>query len=326
MAASTFRRWLPWILKLGVSISLIGYLLGKVGVEGAWSRAQAIPLKLIASATALLVLQTVLWALRWSLVVRAMGKRFSVRHSIPITFVGLFFNQFLPASVGADVVRMWQSQRAGLPVSAAVNAVLLERVGALWAVCLLAAVTSPYWAQILGSGLAAWVFPVITLAGIGGIAVLASVARLPRRWFERRRALRGLVYLSEDARKVFFDARHVIALTAVAMLGQVMLALSVFALAEGLGAGVTLFQCFVLMPPVVVISAMPVSVAGWGVRELAMITGLGFMGVPSETALVLSVVLAALVVLISLPGGLLWLIHRKPRADGEMQPQTPVES
>jgi uncharacterized protein (TIRG00374 family) len=326
MQASTFRRWLPWILKLVVSISLIWYLLGKVGLEGAWTRAQAIPLHLIAAAAALLVLQTMLWALRWSLVVHAMGKRFPVRHSIPITFVGLFFNQFLPASVGADVVRMWQSQRAGLPVSAAVNAVLLERAGALLAVCMLAAVTSPYWAELVGSGLAAWVFPLITLAGIGGIAVLASVARLPRRWFERRRALRGLVYLSDDARKVFFDARNVIALTILAVLGQTLLATSVFALAQGLDASVTLLQCFVLMPPVVVISAMPVSVAGWGVREFVMITALGFMGVPPETALLLSVVLAALVVVISLPGGLLWVSHRKPRTMQKTEPSRTVES
>jgi uncharacterized protein (TIRG00374 family) len=325
MQASTFRRWLPWILKLGVSISLIWYLLGKVGLEGAWSRAQAIPLVMMASAAALLTLQAFLWGVRWSVVVHAMGKRFPVRHSIPITFVGLFFNQFLPASVGADAVRMWQSQRAGLPVSTAVNAVLLERAGSLLTVSMLAAVTSPYWAEILGSRLAAWVFPLITLAGIGGIAVLASVARLPRHWFERRRALRGLVYLSEDARKVFFNVRNVTALTVLAVLGQALLATSVFALAEGLGAGVTLFQCFVLMPPVVVISAMPISVAGWGVRELVMITGLGFMGVQAETALLLSVVLAALVVLISLPGGLLWLFHRTPRTMREIKANRTVE-
>lgn len=320
MQTSTLKRWLPWLLKLAVSISLIGYLLGKISLEGAWSRALAIPPRLAISATALLAAQTLVWALRWSLVVHAMGKRFPLRHSIPITFIGLFFNQFLPASLGADVVRMWQSQRAGMPVSASVNAVLLERAGTLLAACMLAAATSPYWAGILGSGLAVWVFPLVTLAGIGGIAVLASIAWLPRRWFERRRALRGLVYLSEDARKVFFNAHHAIALTALAVLGQALLAIAVFLLALGVGASITLLQCFVLMPPVVVISSLPISVAGWGVREFTMITALGFLGVQADTALLLSVVLAVLVVLVSLPGGLLVLLHRTPRAVRPTQP------
>ena len=326
MQVSTLRRWAPWILKLAVSLSLIGYLLGKVGLEGAWSRAQAIPLALVLSAAALLVVQTLIWALRWSVVVRAMGMRLPVRHSIPITFAGLFFNQFLPASVGADAVRMWQSQRAGLPVSAAVNAVLLERAGALLAVCMLAAVTSSYWADLMGSGLAAWVFPLVTLASICGIGMLASVAGLPRRWFEQQRALRGLVYLSQDARKVFLNPRNVIVLTALAVMGQALLATSVFALAAGLGIDITLLQCFVLMPPVVVISSLPVSVAGWGVRELAMITAMGYMGVPADTALLLSIVLAALVMVISLPGGLLWLRHRSPRKGEQMPPNRHAES
>lgn len=305
-----FKRWLPWLLKLVVSASLIAYLLANVSLEGAWSRAKAIPPSLVIAAAALLAFQTLIWALRWTLVVRAMGRHFSVRHSIPITFAGLFFNQFLPASIGADVVRMWQSQRAGLPISKAVNGVLLERAGTFLTVCVLAAVTSRYWAGFLNSDFAAWVFPLVSLAGIAGIAVLASIDRLPPRLFERRRFLRGLVYLSEDTRKIFLNPRHVTGLAALAVLGQVILAFAVFMLASGLGIGLSWFQCFVLMPPVVIISSLPISVAGWGVRELVMITALGFMGVDADVALLLSIILAALVMLISLPGGLMWLVHR----------------
>ena len=315
MQASTLKRWLPWLLKLAISISLIGYLLNKVGIQGAWSRAQAIPTLHVIVAAVLLAVQTVLWALRWTLVVHALGKRFPVVHSIPITFIGLFFNQFLPASLGADMVRMWQSRRAGLPVSAAVNAVLLERAGTLLAVCMLAAATSPYWAGKLGSHFAVWIFPLITLAGIGGIAVLASVDLLPRRWFERRRSLRALIYLSADTRTIFLTPRHLIGLTALAVLGQALLASTVYVLATGMGLGLSWFECFVLMPPVVLISALPISVAGWGVRELVMITALGFMGIDADAALLLSVILAALVVLISLPGGFLWLMHRTTKVE-----------
>ena len=310
MQADALKRWLPWLIKLVISVSLIGYLLTHVDLAGAWSRAPAISPFVIFATAAALAMQTIIWAVRWTFVVNAMGKHLPVRQSIPITFAGLFFNQFLPASVGADLVRMWQSQRAGLPVSAALNGVVLERAGNVLTVCVLAAATSLYWKGILNFALAVWVFPLIALCGVAAIAALASIDRLPRRWFERRRMTRGLVYLSEDTRKVFLNPHRLAGLTALAVLGQCLLAFAVYLLATGMNIGLTLFQCFVLMPPVVILSSLPISVAGWGVREVVMMTALGFMGVEADVALLLSVILAALVVVISLPGGLIWLVHR----------------
>jgi hypothetical protein len=62
-----------------------------------------------------------------------------------------------------------------------------------------------------------------------------------------------------------------------------------------------------LMPPVVLLSGLPISVGGWGVRENAMIAALATVGVGASAATVLSVQLGALVALLSLPGGALWL-------------------
>lgn len=308
MQAGIIKRWLPWLIKLAVSASLIAYLLDKVGLQGAWSRVQAISPAFIIAAAALLGSQTVVWALRWAQVIHAMGRHLPVRESIFITFVGLFVNQFLPASLGADVVRMWQSQRAGLSISPAVNSVVLERAGNVLVVCMLTAVTAPYWTGFHGSSAAVWALPALAASAVSGIAFLACLDRLPRSWQEYR-PLRGLTYLAKDTRRVFLNPGHVAGLAVLAVMGQFLLAASVFVLASGMGLGLSLAQCFILMPPVVLISSLPISVAGWGVREFVMVTALGFMGVAADAALLLSVILAVLVVLISLPGGVVWLIR-----------------
>jgi glycosyltransferase 2 family protein len=89
----------------------------------------------------------------------------------------------------------------------------------------------------------------------------------------------------------------------------IALALSVGAwcLSRAQHLDVSFVDFLMLMPPVVLLSGLPISVGGWGVRENAMIAALGTVGVGASAAMVLSVQLGALVALLSLPGGALWL-------------------
>jgi hypothetical protein len=61
-------------------------------------------------------------------------------------------------------------------------------------------------------------------------------------------------------------------------------------------------------------SMLPVSVAGWGVRELAMVSAFGYVGVPDADALLMSLCFGLLILTISLPGGLLWLVTARSTA------------
>ena len=67
-------------------------------------------------------------------------------------------------------------------------------------------------------------------------------------------------------------------------------------------------DCLVLIPPVVLVSTIPISIAGWGVREAAMITLLALVGVAEADAFVLSVLFGLLTFGLGLPGGIVWII------------------
>ena len=64
-----------------------------------------------------------------------------------------------------------------------------------------------------------------------------------------------------------------------------------------------------LMPLIVLLTILPISIAGWGVREGAMIMLLGLVGMPSEQALALSILVGIVALISGLPGGLIWLIE-----------------
>ena len=62
-----------------------------------------------------------------------------------------------------------------------------------------------------------------------------------------------------------------------------------------------------ILPPVTLIQLLPVSLAGWGVRELALVVVLSSFGVSAEIALTISLLFGLLLIVTGLPGGLIWL-------------------
>ncbi len=67
--------------------------------------------------------------------------------------------------------------------------------------------------------------------------------------------------------------------------------------------------------PALLVTTLPISIAGWGVREGAMVAAFSLVGVPVEGALVLSILFGLLILLISLPGGVVWMLSGDSRAD-----------
>ena len=87
----------------------------------------------------------------------------------------------------------------------------------------------------------------------------------------------------------------------------------VFFLALDLGAEITFWQMLVLFPPVLLITLVPFSIAGWGIREGAMITALGFVGVPPVTAFSISILFGIVMVAVGVAGGIVWLATGRQR-------------
>ena len=301
------KKWLPWALKLALSGALIWYLLHKIDLAAAIERAKTITPGMLAAAVALMLCQIVLATVRWRAVMGAIDARLPLLKTFEILYIGTFFNIALPSSVGGDAIRMWKGRRAGLSLSAAVNSVMLERFATVLGLVVLVAVTQPLLLARLHDLPGAWVFPLLTLLGFAGMVVMMLLDRLPvslHHWT----LVRGFARLAADSRKLFLTPGPALATAFVVLLAHINLALMVYVLALGLDVRVDMIDCLVLVPPVILVTTLPISIAGWGVREGAMVTAFGFVGVPAESALVMSVLYGLITVATSLPGGLIWLM------------------
>ncbi|AMN43428.1 lysylphosphatidylglycerol synthase domain-containing protein [Rhodoplanes sp. Z2-YC6860] len=96
-------------------------------------------------------------------------------------------------------------------------------------------------------------------------------------------------------------------------------------MAQGIGSGISVGDAFLLVLPVMLIATIPVSIAGWGVRESALVMAFSYAGLPAADGLVVSVLLGAVMFVTGLIGGAVWLLNFDSPAMAWRSPAPPTE-
>ena len=99
---------------------------------------------------------------------------------------------------------------------------------------------------------------------------------------------------------------------AISVATQIVGVATVWMIAQALHLPIGFSQCVAVVPVAVLVAAIPISINGWGVRESAMIAGLGLYGVPLNDALIVSLLIGFGAIVASLPGLVFWRTMARP--------------
>jgi uncharacterized membrane protein YbhN (UPF0104 family) len=234
--------------------------------------------------------------------------------TVQIALCGFFFEQVTIGFVGGDVVRLWLLRRGDVPLGRAIGALLLDRACGFASLVLLSLLGMHALLALVDESLQrviAVTLLVVLITGCVGAGVafastkLLPLSRLTAFW--QRLSPRGQPINIAVLGIVFALAgtTHLLNVLVFWMLGQ------------SLGLTVALNQWFIVVPTVLLISMLPISIGGWGVREGAMVVALHGLGIPSEEALLSSILLGLCTVTATLPGAIFWISRRKPSTGGE---------
>lgn len=314
------KTWLLFSAKILISIALIAWVFNAkdMDLESAVGRVLEMSPVMILPVIAAIMVQYVVCALRWRSVLGSIGASLRFRAALRLFYIGSFFNQVLPASVGGDAVRTYMAYRQGISLRRAINGVMLERVATVTGLVLLVAAVLPAFLPRVGAAEGAWMVPMVAIVLavlVAGILFVTTLDRLPER-FRRWRIVRGLAYLATDTRVLFFMPGPAFRALGWSAAGHANLALATYFIARGLDIDIGVLDCFALFLPVLLVTSMPISIAGWGVREGSMVYAFGLIGVPAESALVLSVLFGLFMLASALPGGLVWLASNARQGGG----------
>lgn len=300
-------------LKIAVSAGLIWFLLSSIDIGAARDRLAAADVTMVILALVVLISQIGVAGARWWAVMRAIESPLSWLELTRLFWIGGFFSQALPSSVGGDPIRIYMVYKDGTPLSKAINGVMLERVITIVGLVILVAAVQPAFLPKLTADARLVTLTALAMLAVGsvaGIILLMYLDRLPKS-LSRFRLVRGMHELAGDTRKLFLRPGHALPAVFFGVLTHVNIALCVYILALSLAIDVTWLDCLVLMPAVILVTTLPISIAGWGVREGAMVTAFALVGVPREGALVLSLTIGIAGIVVMAPAGIVWLLGRK---------------
>lgn len=318
------RKLISLLVKTVVSGLLLYFALRWVNIETFADRLRQIKLDWMALAVIILVLQMVLLALRWRRIMHRCGADLPFLRLFRFGMIGAFFNQTLPSSVGGDAVRIWLVGKQTNWLVASYS-VLLDRVIGLGALAALVVVCLPWTFAIVHNPIGRIALLAVGLGSLGGWLVFLALGW--KRWhiLQRWPLTRHLAASAAVAIGIFRSPSVLVPILSISVLIHLLNALSAWCVARSVGADLSLINSVFVVLPVALIAVIPISIAGWGVREGAMVAAFAYAGLPRSDGLLVSLLFGICYLLLGALGGLIWILstqraERNVVADGINKP------
>lgn len=256
-----------------------------------------------AAAVALVVATLLVGVLRWRILLEATGIHLGLPTLSRIYAMSSFSGTFLPTSVGGDVARALLVVRRGPVLTEVAMSVIVDRIGSLVGVigiAWLAVAIDPH-AATRDALVALAVFS--ALFAVGGAAALLVISRprLAARFVPAR--LRALAARSGGVLRTYVsDVALFASVIGVSLVFQGLVALSIVLLARSVDVDLSYSVAALALAFMTLTSLVPISIAGFGVREASYVVVLGSAGISASDATLISLLTVAALFLASLPG------------------------
>jgi len=296
------------LLKASISALLLADVCRRVQWQEMSAAIRAIDLGWLALYLVIGCVGLVVSAAKWHLLARCLGVRASLPQLLSLYMVGYLFNQVLPTNVGGDAIRAYElGKSSGRTQPPAIASVFMERVTgfAVLVVLVLAgvafdgrAVRDP--AVVIG-----------VVAAIGAYAALVTLVLLPS-LFEllvrrvpasvARRLVKGIREFQHAMHGFRREPAALLGALAYSVLFYAVTIVTVYVGCLAFDVRVSVFALTVAVPVVLTVSAVPISLGGFGLQEWAYAQGLGAVGVPTAVGLGLALLARARALLFGLIG------------------------
>lgn len=258
-----------------------------------------------ATGLALMAIQLLLASLRWQRLADGCDISMKIASALRFTYIGQFFSQSLPAVVGADGARIWFLGRTSGNWKGASYSVVIDRsIGGLALGLLVLAILPGAFNRITDpTGRLSLIL--VGLVCMTAFATVIGIGIFP--FLDRWGATRHARAITRISGSILRQPRTALTVAGCSLAVHLASICAVFCIARALSAPLALLDALFLVPPVLLITTVPISVAGWGVRESAMVAALAYAGLTASQGLLISILFGLFALLLGLVGGVLWI-------------------
>ena len=316
------KRRHVWVATQGlVTVFLLVLLLRGLDLGALRQLFLRLPVSFYLASLLVVVAGQVAYAWRWRVLLVAAGVQAPFSLVVRQYFIGIFLNNFLPSTVGGDLAKVYLLGRAH-GYGAVTASVLLDRmlgIGVLSACAAIILWTAPMPSSALDAarftvtGIAATSFLVLVFMAVGSGGLPARVSALGPRAV-------AIAYRLQQLR-----VKMASALTSPVAIAQVIAVVVGYFLAVG-----AVYEIFITMQvgyapsfattlgvvmTTSVLSNIPISLNGLGLREQLHAVLLAPLGVPREVAVAISLLLFGQLLIVSIVGLIFWVQARALPSD-----------
>jgi len=315
------RALLTLLIRVVVSLGLLYLALRGINFAAIQSRLSQINLGWIGLAILVTIFQIFLGALRWREISALCGAPLTDIQAFRYNMIGAFFNQTLPSSIGGDAVRLWLVNRTGAGWRAATYSILTDRAVGLIALAIIIVASLPFSYNMIGDAHGRLALVFVDFAALAAGSGFLLLGYLPWPWLRRWWPTRHVHACSVIANQVIFNRKSGPKIAVLSLTIHVLAVVIAWCAVRSIAAPADFEQIFLLVPPVMLITMMPISIAGWGVREASMMVAFGYAGLARMDGTVVSILFGGVTFIVGAIGGLVWIFSAEKSAN--LKPEIP---
>jgi glycosyltransferase 2 family protein len=312
-----YKKIINTTLRIVISAGLIIYLISSQFKD---FKAISATLSGISIALILLSFSTIIYgiwitAFRWQTLLKTQGISLSVLSLASSTLIGVFFNNFLPTSIGGDVYRAYDvTKKTGFPMSSSVSVLVVERLSGIIASAMFA--VAALFLGFTAIGGKSVIVPIVIFLALSiiifflilnpnkfGLKKFAKKIKFLEKMFEKLKNVYN-TFLSFKKYKLVIIKALFYSLTL-----QFAVVINYWLASKSLGINLDLTAFIFIVPIVSIISMLPISLGGIGVREGSLVFLMVSLGAQNTKAAMCSLLLLAMALIMGVIGGLVYAVR-----------------
>ena len=314
------RQLLVLAARILISLALLYLSLRGINFAAIQERLSQINPGWVALSVLATAVQVFFGALRWREISDKCGAPLTDLQAFRINMIGTFFNQTLPSAIGGDAMRLWLVNRSGAGWRAATYSVLVDRAIGLIALAAVVVASLPWSYDLIADAHGRLALVLTDMAAISAGLGFLLLGRLPWRWLKTWWPTHHIHACSVTANHVLFNRRSGPKIAVLSLSVHGLAVVIAWCAARAIAAPVEFSQVFLLIPPIMLITMLPISIAGWGVREATMMVAFGYAGLAQADGTVVSLLFGAASFIVGAIGGLVWVLSTEKRSGAEYAP------